>query len=229
MNWSYINYTEIDGTWDVRILRFEGSIRDKAVQEAIKIHVVEPCYFEMNRTSAYNIYGMHQLARCDCRLLVQDLANQELCRWIQGIYIIGGLAFEAVGGILAHELMHGYMWLKKAQGETQEFDEAVCNLVALKFLKKEASLLERAVNCGDGRWQVRHRLNVCLYRIKKLRELEADPLYYEQLLRAKQLLLQCRGSFYELVRTLARSSNHSTPPLTQFSSDSSQQPSGFVF
>lgn len=197
---------------EAAITAMDGPTRDRTLQEALAIELVDLSFFEANADRCSDSCSlmatcgdMQQLARCECRSAIRTSTQAELGRWTEKIFVVSGLAFEAFGGILAHEFMHAYMWLSRAEGATREFDEAVCNLAAMKFLETEASLIAKARERGDRRREVEQRQVVCKFRIGKLRELQlSESRYATELQRAQQLLDAHNGSFAALVATQRR-------------------------
>lgn len=190
---------------EAAVAGMDGLTRDQTVQEAIDIELVDLQFFEANSgVSNASCGDLQQLARSDCRSAIRQSTQTELGRWVDKIYVIRGLAFEALGGIIAHELMHVYMWLKRSEGSTQDFDEALCNMAAMEFLRTEASLLEKARERGDARWQVSHRESVCRYRMAKLHELQSKPAYLTELQLVESLLEVHGGSFPAVVASQIR-------------------------
>lgn len=185
------------------ILTLQGSKRDKAVQESIPVHIVKESFF----TEDITVHDeLQQLSRCECRVVMTPSVSEDSRRWIEGIFVLENLAFEAVGGLLARELMYGYMWLRNFGRSDPYFDVAVCDLVSQNFLLKEASFLEKAIQCGDLRWQIRHRLQVCYHRVHSLYKLQKNVLYKNQLNKIQLELKNYCGSLITFLQTCSSSS-----------------------
>lgn len=138
------------------------------VLESIPVKLVN--YFVMNFRSDNT--GMHQLGRCDCRVAIRKTTKEETRRWVKGITISRALSYEALGGVIAHELMHAYMWLVRSGGSTVEEEEAIANMASIAYLQHEAVRirLKSTIQNVEKRESYQHRLYVCEWRIKKAQE-----------------------------------------------------------
>lgn len=144
-----------------------------SVIDAIPVEVVG--YHSMNFGGPAR--KLHQLGRCECRAAVMRSSKKEVNRWVHRIVVSRGLTYEALGGVIAHELMHAYIWLMKSENKKSLMeDETSCDMASTMYLHREAKLLSVKISTDNSESQAlfRQRLIVCQWRIQKAEECQNE-------------------------------------------------------
>eukprot|EP00923_Selenidium_pygospionis_P060375 GHVN01106237.1.p1 GENE.GHVN01106237.1~~GHVN01106237.1.p1 ORF type:complete len:553 (+),score=18.12 GHVN01106237.1:141-1799(+) len=165
------------------------SKHNMTAEARIEISLVNFQVFDMNLDRQGDSHGEkraeYQYGRCDCRGALVTYRNQGASekadkRWIQCIQIVRNLPGPLFASLLAHELLHAFMWLSYFPPMSTEVEEGLCNMMSSVYLLERAMWAKKALDrhaLGDSEkyslsTEESHRLVyeaiVCRYLLTKM-------------------------------------------------------------
>lgn len=105
----------------------------------IQIHLVDFQHFTHNDKSHATEY---QYGRCECRGAIvrhpttDGGVHVEDRRWVDCVQIVRGLPRVMFGSLLAHELLHAYLWLHGFGTIDAFVEEGLCNCMSAFYLRR---------------------------------------------------------------------------------------------
>eukprot|EP00918_Siedleckia_nematoides_P049314 GHVU01108158.1.p1 GENE.GHVU01108158.1~~GHVU01108158.1.p1 ORF type:complete len:494 (+),score=34.77 GHVU01108158.1:336-1817(+) len=109
-------------------------------EQCVPIILVEFAHFEPNFRHQASEY---QYGRCECRGAVVDPSTSPASdrRWQEGIMLVKGLPRPLFGSLLAHELLHAYMWVHGFPRMDSRLEEGLCNCMGAAFLSRRHNFI----------------------------------------------------------------------------------------